>query len=172
MSFSKLPPELKTRIVLFAKLNDSLHRVSNELTDCKEWDGWFGRSTLALAGVNKVMRELALPRAIDVRSASLLLLRKQADFLLLLRCQRRSTAPKSPTTTLTRYRTPKLFAAAKKLSSLRLGPTALPRSLKIERQQKRRPSTTALLHSTASVASSLTHHLLRRCESTPLAKGR
>jgi hypothetical protein len=75
MSFSKLPPELKIRIAVFAKDNDAKFReslpvefyVRHKKSD--DWDSWFGKAALALAGTSKVMRTLALPYAVHVSSS-------------------------------------------------------------------------------------------------------
>jgi hypothetical protein len=82
MSFSKLPPELKTQIAVLAKQNDDAHRAlaasaarekrlisddyEESLANLEAWEEWFGYSTVALAGVNKQMREIALPLVLDV----------------------------------------------------------------------------------------------------------
>jgi hypothetical protein len=82
MSFSKLPPELKTQIAVLAKQNDDAHRAlaasaarekrlisddyEESLANLETWEEWFGYSTVALAGVDKQMREIALPLVLDV----------------------------------------------------------------------------------------------------------
>ncbi|GAA6043782.1 hypothetical protein JCM8097_007702 [Rhodosporidiobolus ruineniae] len=74
MPFSRLPPELKERIIGLVLADDLVYRKQYGLDEDETqpsrprpafrpqaWDGWLGRSALALSSVSKEVRALALP---------------------------------------------------------------------------------------------------------------
>ncbi|BGP15648.1 hypothetical protein JCM10213_005121 [Rhodosporidiobolus nylandii] len=66
MSFSKLPEELKEKVLLAVHAQDRVIRKlrkveGRKLAPRRAWNGWFGRGTLAMSSVNKELRRMALP---------------------------------------------------------------------------------------------------------------